>query len=382
MPFIYIKKFDDRIAICRALFDAAAKTEEGLTAKKIGKQMGADIDGLWSPLEDLQIQEALRLATTRRDGNLKQIGYLTVNLKFDRSGVDVTEFEKNYGVSALTILKTAGLECSETIMSSSSSTTDKLDTKTVASKTMPLTQQTLPTDENAIVEGAKHNQYSLVEYLLKQKKADVNAIDAEASSALMHASFLGNLEMVRLLIENGAKFDMENNLKDTALLMALYKGHLEVAQFLIEECHIDVNQRISSQSLYGTKDSTILFTAVSSKNLALVRWLVEEKKADVNVMDHVGHTPLIYAVLTDDIGMVKYFLEKINNSSARAEALACALRYNKNQISEYLLSIKEPEVSQLLSAVGSFPVPRSESASSPAPVTSATTTVSASQMEI
>lgn len=130
MPFIYTQKpFHEthRTAICRALFDAAEKTQAGSRMKETAKQTGLSdlsnlllghvqkapsVAGVWSALGDHEIDAALRAA---RDGYLEKLGYLPVKLKFTLDGVETTEFEKMYGISALTILKAAGIDgCGDT----------------------------------------------------------------------------------------------------------------------------------------------------------------------------------------------------------------------------------------------------------------------------
>lgn len=104
---------DVRVKICRTLFDAAAKTLKGIAAKRYGQQLSVSNLGLFGPLEDDYIQEALESADIRYNGRVREIGYLTVNLIFKLDSLDATEYEKIYGLSARTILETAGFTCSD-----------------------------------------------------------------------------------------------------------------------------------------------------------------------------------------------------------------------------------------------------------------------------
>ncbi|KTC83525.1 hypothetical protein [Legionella cincinnatiensis] len=126
MPIIYIKNLvHNEVEVCRALFDAAAKTEEGMKAKKYGIQMTADMPGLWSPLLDYEIEADLQTAKKQRNGRMREVGYLTVNLIFQlntENALDVTEYEKTYGISAKEVLAKVGFTCSNDPISTVKST--------------------------------------------------------------------------------------------------------------------------------------------------------------------------------------------------------------------------------------------------------------------
>ncbi|HAU1152476.1 TPA: hypothetical protein JBI12_11095 [Legionella pneumophila] len=113
MTTLYIKNLRyNEVAVCRALFDAAEKTEEGIKTKRYGIQMTADMPGLWSPLSNYDIENDLRIARIQRNGRMREIGYLTVNLVFQFDSLDVTEYETKYGISAKDVLEKAGFTCS------------------------------------------------------------------------------------------------------------------------------------------------------------------------------------------------------------------------------------------------------------------------------
>lgn len=119
MPIIYVQNLlNKKAAICRALFDAAANTEKGKAEKRQGIQLTSDAPGLWEPLHDYQIEQALW--SSRHNGFLLDIGYLQVKLEFKIDSVDVTYYEETYGISAKTILEAAGFICSDKPISSSS----------------------------------------------------------------------------------------------------------------------------------------------------------------------------------------------------------------------------------------------------------------------
>lgn len=108
MPIIYVKDMKN-VAVCRALFEAAAKTQKGITEKILAKQSLTSLPGVYSPLLDEEIEECLW--SSRHGESLREIGYLRVNLKLKIDSVDATDYEKIYGISAISVLKEAGFTC-------------------------------------------------------------------------------------------------------------------------------------------------------------------------------------------------------------------------------------------------------------------------------
>ena len=68
------------------------------------------------------------------------------------------------------------------------------------------------------------------------KGIDVNKHGRLSFTPLMLAAMNGNLDIVKILVENGAEVDMEvdSNDSDTAIVFAAKKGHLDIVEYLIE----------------------------------------------------------------------------------------------------------------------------------------------------
>lgn len=71
-------------------------------------------------------------------------------------------------------------------------------------------------------------------------RADLNQKDLEGLSALHLASELGDLESIRLLIENGAWINIQDHQGENALFYAVRGEHIEVIKALVEEYNIDI----------------------------------------------------------------------------------------------------------------------------------------------
>jgi ankyrin repeat protein len=69
--------------------------------------------------------------------------------------------------------------------------------------------------------------------ILLDRGATPNAVDSEEHfSPLMHAAAEGNLEVVRVLIANGADKSLKDIDGDDAAAFAAQNGHLQVVEYL------------------------------------------------------------------------------------------------------------------------------------------------------
>jgi ankyrin repeat protein len=68
--------------------------------------------------------------------------------------------------------------------------------------------------------------------LLINYKVNVNAQDAEGTTALMWASFMGHLSIVKILLQAGADIHLKNDMGQTAMTVAEQGGHNEIIEAL------------------------------------------------------------------------------------------------------------------------------------------------------
>ncbi|WP_428047156.1 ankyrin repeat domain-containing protein [Candidatus Proelusimicrobium excrementi] len=105
--------------------------------------------------------------------------------------------------------------------------------------------------------------------------------------ALILASLSGHLPVVRYLAESGADLDIQNSFGETALMLAAAKGHYDVVDFLIQ-AGADINK----QKNVGT---TAVKFAAGSGNTEILEALIKAG-ADINIGDEDNDTPLSDAV--------------------------------------------------------------------------------------
>jgi ankyrin repeat protein len=70
--------------------------------------------------------------------------------------------------------------------------------------------------------------------VLLEEGANVNRTDSVVYTALHHAAWNGHLDLCRLLLDWGAKVDALNKSRNTPLMWAAWQGHLSIAKLLVE----------------------------------------------------------------------------------------------------------------------------------------------------
>ncbi len=77
-----------------------------------------------------------------------------------------------------------------------------------------------------------HNQLAIANYLLLQKKVDINSTNRMGCSALMLAADENNEAMVRLLLKHGARKNIANKVGMDALIMAKRNNNEDILKLL------------------------------------------------------------------------------------------------------------------------------------------------------
>lgn len=153
-------------------------------------------------------------------------------------------------------------------------------------------------------------------------------------TVLMAATIRGHLDVVRYLVEKGAKLDTQDDDDATALFFAIKYKHLELARYLMESgadtnvrdendntllifaVSLEYDEIIQSLLAYGAdidmqgkNDTTALMLASQKGFLDIARYLVE-KGADLDIQDDDNDAALTWAVCNGHIEIVQFLVEK------------------------------------------------------------------------
>ena len=142
------------------------------------------------------------------------------------------------------------------------------------------------TGVTALISASTMNYVDIVRLLLQQSNVDVNAQDSNGATALVVASSRGHLEAVRLLLENNVvDVNLPMNGGRTALMVASANGHVNVIEKLLKKSTVDVN----ATSVDG---ETALYIASVAGHIDVVRKLLENNNVDATIKCNKGSTPL------------------------------------------------------------------------------------------
>lgn len=127
-----------------------------------------------------------------------------------------------------------------------------------------------------------------------------NGLARPPDPPLHQAAYLGNLEVVRKLLDEGVSPNLGNHFGDTALHSALRGAHYDVAGFLLSR-GADVNQ----PDRLGTRGAE---TFSRSRGYVQIQWLLDHG-LDRSFRFFNGENELFRAAQVDDVKMVDILLD-------------------------------------------------------------------------
>jgi ankyrin repeat protein len=139
---------------------------------------------------------------------------------------------------------------------------------------------------------ALYSHHNAISVLLIQAGADVNALDKMLNSPFLYAGAEGNLEIVKLALDHGARFDVYNRYGGTALIPAAERGHLEVVKLLVNTPNFP-KDHINNLQWTALLEAVLLGDG-GANQLGVVKALIAGG-CRVNIADKEGITPLGHA---------------------------------------------------------------------------------------
>lgn len=147
----------------------------------------------------------------------------------------------------------------------------------------------------------KNNSSDMVKFLL-DNGAKVESKNIQDETPLMIALYMGNTNTVLHLLNKGANVNTKDNNEVSVLMIAAYTGNTDSFTNVLNKYKGDINQKDN----FGR---TALRWAAKGGNLAIVELLLA-KGASCNLADAAGETPLMSAAHRGEIKMTKCLLEK------------------------------------------------------------------------
>ena len=168
--------------------------------------------------------------------------------------------------------------------------------------------------------------------ILVKYGADINQIDDTGQSLLFHAIKLGDMEVVKFVLDNkGLNIHLKDNSGDSALMQAAESGNKDIVEkLLVAGCDLrETNKNLLSPIVY----------AVLSGNLEIVKLMVD-KGAKLDQEDKSGSSILFYA---KGSSVIQYLLDtgmdiNARNKSGMTPLVNMICKFRKVEDIEFLLS--------------------------------------------
>lgn len=137
--------------------------------------------------------------------------------------------------------------------------------------------------------------------LLIDEGAEINSLDESGYYPLYLSIYSNDITTVNLLITNGADVNLKNKYGETALHHASYRGSLDMVRLLYEN---------GAEQSYMNDGRDSVIEAIDGKNLEILKFL-HEKGYNFDYLDNDGLSPLLSVIFGDNNEDILKFLIEI-----------------------------------------------------------------------
>ena len=157
----------------------------------------------------------------------------------------------------------------------------------------------------------------------------INCVTNKGQTPLYYASFVGNIKLIKLLIQNGADISVETNNGFNVLHLSIMGNKISPFYYFIQKYNININSKDS-------KENTSLHLATYFNSKKIFNYLLTNNKIEINAKNKEGFTPLHFAVVSQNKSMIKKLLIKGANCSIKNDK-ACTPYDIANKNNYYMI---------------------------------------------
>lgn len=173
-------------------------------------------------------------------------------------------------------------------------------------------------------EASKYGHLNFIKRMLSQHMQPGKYINCECVSTAIEE---GHTEIAEYLLKEGSFRDLNE-----PLVVASQHGHLNLVDYCLRHDGTDVNK------------TAALRVAADKNQFKIVQRLLQEEHIDVNDRRDRYGTPLTYAAMCGNVGIVDCLLKHRATEVNRGHPLLYAVSYGNNDIVERLLQHKDIDV--------------------------------------
>lgn len=174
-------------------------------------------------------------------------------------------------------------------------------------------------DVTALMWASQRNHPGAIRYLCSLG-IDIEKKDTSGNTALIHAALTGNLDVVKALLEAGARLDCVDNGGAGAVFSALRNSYPEVAKYLYLASKAQSSDLLTR--LTTTLNQTIFHVAARVGAIEVAAAFTKDFPELVHLLDSEGNNALSHALMTGNIGFAKWLLKlSVGGKSFRIDGL-------------------------------------------------------------
>ena len=144
-----------------------------------------------------------------------------------------------------------------------------------------------------IITSAKNNLSK------KDFNSFINYGTKKGQTPLHYASFVGNIKLIKLIIQNGADISAKTNNGFNVLHLSIMGNKVSPFFYFIQKYNMDINSKDSKEN-----SSLHLSTYFNSKKI--FNYLLTNNKIEINSKNKEGFTPLHFAVVSQNKSMINF----------------------------------------------------------------------------